>query len=318
MGTWKHGHTKESRRTSALVLGIALLAGCTFIASQEKERPVNSSIPARASSIPVMNEGDADYKTACRSKGVPIPPDWNMSSSEWESHGNLTTILLTPNTMDMVQPNSTTFASVWSYAPPTGRGACLALGRSDGSFQVICQSAETGHACFWGNDPNLPATRWNPKTMEVNISSLRDPVQGFAPGAVSCTECHRGTNAFLIAPDDPTWAKVLRPGQAQTGVSVKPRHTFTVRVEHSPQQKQSAPNGTPTTRPRFIPIGGKAVALSNPLPTTPGCSGDCHELHVPILGKGHTSEGYVRIPRPMGPNCASNSPPEDPARTCYE
>jgi hypothetical protein len=245
----------------------------------------------------------------CRAKGVPIPPAWKPSSSAWESHGNLTTILLTPNHLEKVQADQSTFARVWSYASPQFRGACIALGRNGGSFQIICQSATTGHACFWGNDPSLSNTSWNPETPEVTMASLRDPEQGFVPGTVPCTECHRGNNAFLVAPDDPTWATVLRPAQA--------RSTFTTRVEQSSPPEQVAPGGTTATYPRFIPIGGKAVALNNPLPTIPGCSGACHEAHYEILEKGHTAEGYVRIPRPMGPNCARNSPSDDPARTCY-
>lgn len=247
---------------------------------------------------------------SCRAKGVPVPPDWNASSSEWESHGNLKTILLTPNTLEKVTVDETTFASVWSYASPTMRGACIALGRSGGSFQIICQSATTGHACFWGNDPRSPSTSWSPETAEVSIASLRDPVQGFSLGTVACTECHRGNNAFLYAPDDSTWAAVLRPEHA--------RPTFTTRVEQSSHHGTLTFGETTIPYPRFIPIGGKSMALNNPLPTTPGCSGSCHESHFEILEKNHTVEGYVRIPRPMGPNCAQNSPPDDPTRNCYQ
>lgn len=301
--------TKPARSLRAFVLALAcvLLAGCLFIeAPQEGER----AGPAGSATALASSEGDTEYMKTCRAKAVPIPPDWKPSASEWEPHGNLSTILLTPNHMDKVQPDDTTFASVWSYASPTVRGACLALGRNGGAFQVICQSATTGHACFWGNDPNQASSGWNPETAEVKLSSLRDPEQGFAPGTVACTECHRGTNAFLVAPDDPTWATVLRPKKA--------RPTFTTRVEQSSPQEQSAPGGIPITNPRFIPIGGKTVALKNPLPTIPGCSGACHESHYEILDKGHTTEGYVRIPRPMGPNCARNSPDNDPTRNCYQ
>ncbi|OQW30911.1 MAG: hypothetical protein A4E19_09200 [Nitrospira sp. SG-bin1] len=255
----------------------------------------------------VIAEGK--YVDSCRAKGVPIPPDWKSSSLEWEAHGNLKTILLTPNDLDQTPVDHTSFASIWSHAPPQGKGACIALGRSDGSFQIICQSATTGYACFWGNDPHASSTRWTPDTAEVRLSSLRDPVQGFAPDTVPCTECHRGNNAFLYAPDDPTWATLLRPEHA--------RPTFTTRVEQSSHYGHLTFGATTITYPRFIPIGGKSMVLNNPLPTTTGCSGSCHELHVAILKKNHTTAGYVRVPRPMGPNCAENSPPDDPTRNCY-
>lgn len=309
MSAWDLGQTGRSRRGYVLALTYVLLAGCLFIESPKEGEQAKSSGPARSATVLATSENDTAYMRTCRANDVPVPPDWKSSSSEWESHGNLHTILLTPNNMDKVQVDSTTFASVWSYASPTVRGACLALGRNGGAFQVICQSATTGHACFWGNDPSQASSRWTPETAEVTMSSLRDPEQGFAPGTVPCTECHRGTNAFLVAPDDPTWATVLRPAQA--------RPTFTTRVEQSSPPEQSASGEMAISHPRFIPIGGKTVALNNPLPTIPGCSGACHESHYEILDKGHTTEGYVRIPRPMGPNCARNSPDNDPTRNCY-
>ena len=289
-----------------------LLAGCSLIGSpQESPREVThaqSPVPTQPTNVSVTSHGD--YMESCRANGVPIPPDWKASSSEWERHGNLSTILLTPNTLDQVPVDQTMFASVWSYAPPQGRGACIAIGRNGGLFQIICQSAETGHACFWSNDPRSPSTSWNSETTEVHMASLRDPDQGFAPGTVPCTECHRGNNAFLYAPDDPTWATVLRPERV--------RPTFTTRVETSSHHGQLTFGATTTTYPRFIPIGGKSVALNNPLPTATGCSGSCHELHVEVFKKNHTVEGYVRIPRPMGPNCAADSPTDDPTRNCYQ
>lgn len=307
MSAWGFGTTVRLLGLSVMVLTWLFLASCSLIESPKEGTGSQSPVPAQAKSRTVVS--DDHYLESCRAKGVPIPPDWNASSSDWERHGNLHTILLTPNTLEKVTVDETTFASVWSYASPDVRGACIALGRSDGSFQIICQSATTGYACFWRNDPRSPGTRWTPETAHVSIASLRDPVQGFAAGTVPCTECHRGNNAFLYGPDDPTWATVLRPAHE--------RPTFTTRVEQSSHHGTLTFGATTMTYPRFIPVGGKSVALNNPLPTTPGCSGSCHESHFEILEKNHTVEGYVRIPRPMGPNCAANSPPDDPARNCY-
>lgn len=285
-----------------------LLTGCSIVESANERTPSDAPGPTQPASVTVVSEGD--YRESCRAKGVPIPPDWKSTSSEWDRHGNLHTILLTPNHLDRTPVDDTSFASVWSYASPDVRGACIALGRSSGSFQIICQSAMTGHACFWSNDPSSPSTVWSPDTAEVQIASLRDPVQGFAQGTVPCTECHRGNNAFLYAPDDPTWATVLRPEHV--------RPTFTTLVEQSSHHGELTFGATTITYPRFIPIGGKLMALNNPLPTGPGCSGSCHELHLTILKKNHTIEGYVKAPRPMGPNCAANSPPDDPTKNCYQ
>lgn len=300
--------TMKWPRSSVLALVCLLLASCSLMVSPNEDTQSQSSDPSQTERVNVITE--SNYMESCRSKGVPVPPDWNASSSEWERHGNLHTILLTPNNLEQTPVDQTSFASVWSYASPDVRGACIALGRNGGSFQIICQSATTGYACFWGNDPISPRTRWTPETAEVSIASLRDPIQGFAPRTVPCTECHRGNNAFLYAPDDPTWATVLRPEHV--------RPTFTTLVEQSSHHGQLTFGTTTITYPRFIPIGGKPMALSNPPPTTSGCSGSCHELHAAILKKNHTAEGYVKAPRPMGPNCAANSPPDDPTRNCYQ
>ena len=297
----------RSLERSAFTITCFFVAGCSLIGSPEEQTHPRSPVSTHATHVSTISTGT--YIDSCRAQGVPIPPDWKSSSSKWEHHGNLATILLTPNGLDQTPVDETSFASIWSYAPPQGRGACVAIGRSTGSFQIICQSATTGRACFWSNDASSSSTSWSRTTTAVAISSLRDPVQGFAEGTVACTECHRGNNAFLYAPDDPTWATVLRPTQ--------PRPTFTTRVEQSSDQGQLAFGSMTATYPRFIPVGGKAMALHNPLPTAPGCSGSCHELHLEILKKNHTAEGYVRIPRPMGPNCAHNSPEEDPTSNCY-
>ncbi len=298
----------RSLKSSVLSLVSVLLLSCSPIMSPKEGTQPHSSGPTEPARVAVVSEGN--YLTSCREKGVPVPPDWTPSSSEWERHGNLHTILLTPNHLEQTPVDATSFASVWSYAAPDVRGACIALGRSGGSFQIICQSATTGYACFWRNGQVSPTTSWSAETTAVSITSLRDPVQGFAPDTTPCTECHRGNNAFLYAPDDPTWATVLRPELV--------RPTFTTRVEQSSHHGHLTFGQTTITYPRFIPIGGKSVALSNPLPTTTGCSGSCHELHVEILKKNHTAEGYVKAPRPMGPTCAANSPPDDPVRNCYQ
>ena len=306
MESWEYETQARSLNLSGMIMACLFLAGCSAPGTSTER--ISTQAPTQVSSVPQANEGN--YIEACRTKGVPIPPNWKQSASEWENHGNLTTILLTPNNQEQTPVDETSFERVWSYAPAHGRGACIALGRNSGSFQIICQSATTGHACFWGNDPTTSHTRWTPETTEVPITSLRDPVQGFSPGTEPCTECHRGNNAFLYAPDDPTWATVLR--------SERPRQTFTTRVEGSAHQGHLTFGSTTITYPRFVPVGGKAMILNNPLPTMTGCSGSCHELHVEILRKNHTVEGYVRTPRPMGPSCAENSPADDPTRNCYQ
>ncbi len=308
MKIWQRGTPTRFRNVPSLIVACILLAGCSLKGSSAERIPTQSSLPTQQTNASLLSDGG--YIETCRTKGVPIPPDWKRLSPEWEHHGNLKTILLTPNNLEQTPVDETSFAYVWSYAPSHGRGACIALGRNGGSFQIICQSATTGYACFWGNDASSAQSNWTPETTEVPISSLRDPVQGFSPNTVACTECHRGNNAFLYAPDDPTWATVLRPKH--------PRPTFTTRVEQSAHQGQLTFGSTTITYPRFIPVGGKSMILDNPRPATTGCSGSCHELHIEMFKKNHTVEGYLRAPRPMGPSCAEHSPSDDPTKNCYQ
>ncbi len=148
---WQIGTMLRSLDSSTFVLVYLLLAGCSLIESPKEEANSHSLVSTQAASANVIV--DNNYLESCRAKGVPIPPDWKPAASDWERHGNLHTILLTPNTLDQTPVDETSFASVWSYAPSQGRGACIAVGRNGGSFQVICQSATTGYACFWSNDP---------------------------------------------------------------------------------------------------------------------------------------------------------------------
>lgn len=225
---------------------------------------------------------ETDYIADCRAHDVPIPPDWAESGTAWVLQGTLTQNLLSPSD----------FAAVWTYSDPALRGACIALPRGSGGVGsaagIICQSATTGHACFWDNKLRSVSPEqfigWSGLTLD--ISELRD---GSNLGS-ACTGCHRGNNVYLISPDDPTWAKVLRGplNGPSTG-------TFTTRVETSSDNRGG--------HPRYVPISDlpERPGWENALPTGAGCAGTCHEMPV------------VSAP-PMPPGCATS--PTDPSG-CY-
>jgi hypothetical protein len=215
------------------------------------------------------------YIADCRAHDVPIPPDWAESGTPWVMQGTLTQNLLDPGG----------FAAVWTYSDPAKRGACIALPRGDGSpgsaAGIICQSATTGHACFWDNklrsvDPER-FIGW--RGLRIHIADLKDGSNLDSP----CTGCHTGNNVYLISPDDPTWVKVLRGP-----LSGRRTGTFTSRVEASSDMR----NGC---CPRYIPITTTPPrpGWENTLPTR-GCSDACHEPpNAPVT------------PPPMPPACAS-------------
>lgn len=198
-----------------------------------------------------------NYINDCRAHDVPIPPDWAETGTAWVLQGTLTTNMLSPGD----------YAAVWTYSDPAKRGACIALPRGDGApgspAGIICQSATTGHACFWDNKLRSVSPEaflgWAGQTLV--IANLKDG----SNLSSACTGCHHGNNVYLIAPDDPTWGRVLRGPLNGTRTL-----TFTTRVETSSDNTGG--------HPRYIPI--------TTLPPRSGwentfsagtCAGSCHE-----------------------------------------
>lgn len=216
------------------------------------------------------------YMRDCKAHDVPVPPDWAQSGTAWVYQGNLSRNLLDPGGR----------AEVWTYSDPARRGACIALPRGTGApgsvAGIICQSAKTGHACFWDNKLRSvsPEQFMGWAGLTLKIADLKDG----SNLASSCTGCHRGNNVFLISPDDPTWAKLLR-GPLSGPVT----GTFTIRVESSADMSLGYPRYVPITT--LPPRAG----WENPPPTAAGCSGSCHEPPSPLLPSNP----------PMPPACAS-------------
>jgi len=241
---------------------------------------------------------DTDYMAFCRRGRVPIPPDWSVSTTEWQFQGNLGT------GTNLLQPGIN--AQVWTYNDPFRRGACIALPRGGGGQRgglagIICQSAATGKACFWdsrkrdNNDPmkQTPVMDWASQTLK--ISELKDASNLTEPGSGRCTDCHRGENVFLVAPDDPTWTKVMRGPLVTT-----PGSKFTVRVEASPDVAGGHPRYVPVTYPTNRPDWVNTFSEG-------GCGGSCHERADDFQARG------IPVTPPMPAACATGG---DPAN-CY-
>jgi hypothetical protein len=204
---------------------------------------------------------DTDYMARCRALGVPIPPDWAATGTAWELQGTLGTNILGPGS----------YAGVYTYNDPAVDGACIALPRrnaegDDTVAGIICQSANTGHACFWDNRlRNNPGVvmGWEGLTLEIDQlvdgSNLRE----------NCTACHVGNNVYLISPDDATWGRVLRgPLLGSVG-------GFTTRVLNS--------SDTSLGHPRYIPVTTDPPrdGWVNRASSAPSCAGACHEMVSP-------------------------------------
>ena len=230
--------------------------------------------------------GPTPYMNLCRLLSVPVPPDWAQSGTPWVWQGTLSQNLLDPGG----------YAEVWTYSDPSVQGGCIALPRGSGDFGsvagIICQSFITGAACFWDNklrgvSPEQPIG-WHDQRLVISElkdgSNLED----------SCTQCHRGNNVFLIAPDDPTWGKVLR------GPLNGPRTgTFTTQV------MTTGPLSVSRYTDRYFPVTGlpDRRGWENNF-TTSSTTGVCTECH---------DRAVVLAPR-MPPLCATGR--TDPAG-CY-
>jgi hypothetical protein len=265
-----------------------------FYGSRVKSPVVSLTYPTRL-------DGDTDYMAFCRKARVPIPPDWSLTTTEWQLQGDLGT------GRNLLQPGRNAF--VWTYSDPVRKGACVALPRGSGGARgglagIICQSATTGNACFWdsrkrdNSDPMkaMPVLDWSTETLK--ISELKDASNLTEPGSGVCTDCHRGDNVFLMSPDDPTWAKVMRGALVTSAGS-----TFTTRVLASSDNSGGHPRYVPVTYPANRPT------WVNPFQAG-GCAGTCHEDAADFQSR----DGTIPDSPPMPAGCATNGDVEN----CYK
>jgi hypothetical protein len=251
--------------------------------------------PVATLSYPTRQDGDTDYMAFCRKNRVPIPPDWAEKGTEWVLQGNLNDRYGGTN---LLVPGEDAF--VWTWSDPVRKGAAIALPRGDGRpgslAGIISQSAITGYACFWDNMPPNDQRRgilgWRGQTLR--ISQLADGSNLTGVTGI-CTECHRGNNVFIISPDDPTWAKVLRGPLVTT-----PGSTFTTRLESSTSDPES----------RYFPVTKSSTTASDrpgwanvytPPPPPPSTCAACHENAEDFLTRG----GGISAMPTMPPDCAS-------------
>lgn len=242
----------------------------------------------REGGLLIITAIETGYMGECRAQNVPVPPNFSMSKpGAWVRQGNLTYNMLDPG-----DP-----AEVWTWTDPARRGACVALPRDDGGpgtfAGIICQSASTGKACFWDNLTRANPTRRIPAATETMV--IRDLQDGKTLDVnAPCTECHTGNNVYLMSPDDPTWAKLLRGALPATNYS----------TVFEPQA------ATVAGGPRYTPIA-HAIWVNPAL--TIGCSGSCHAAPSTSVQNLWSALPAAQRP-PMPPTCATGGD----FRNCYD
>ncbi|HYR09550.1 MAG TPA: hypothetical protein VEQ60_17380, partial [Longimicrobium sp.] len=133
--------------------------------------------------IPGLGNG-ARYIADCERESVPTPPAF--PGEEWGDSLDL-----------RPEFNFIGRGEVKVFAIQNEDGVCYALPRTEGLLLgIICQSARTGKACFYDNSRPGSEERidWRRETMTAwDLQSGYDLDE-------ACTDCHRGTNAFIIHP----------------------------------------------------------------------------------------------------------------------
>jgi len=151
-------------------------------------------------------QGVEPYIEVCQRVDVPIPPEWpagkDASGIGWKMRGQL------PFLYNFLQSGTNT--EVWTYQ--TDQGLCYALPRKNKNKEtnktwtslvgIICQSLDTGNACFWDNIDASTGKRIAGETITLNVADLKNG----SNLAENCTACHRGSNAFLVHPKTPLGA----------------------------------------------------------------------------------------------------------------
>jgi hypothetical protein len=226
------------------------------------------------------------YIETCRAARVPIPPNW--PDTRWISQGRQALVLISKS-LD---------AEVFAFKDPAVPGVCYALPRRDstGSVQIlgiICQSAETGKACFWDNKArdDTPLTGVG-LTLDINVIG-----NGFTLGE-TCTDCHRGDNAFNIHPG--TALDLSRAGATGGPYVTDPA----VRYTAIGQSHWINPPALTLPRP---PAGQSSCTACHDLPETKPASGTKSPFCDEILHQA----AMVSMP-PFGPAKAGWPPSVNP------
>lgn len=281
----------EDARRSALMWRADYLSRVLFPQREIEAllRPEFIEVNARLADWIIALLERTDYMRSCADEGVPVPPDFSTQSSKWTFQGNLASTLIIPGVT----------AAVYTYASPSVRGACIALPRGAGGEDdvagVICQSAETGKACFWDNKKKGgTAIIEFGNNAVLKIREMQDATEL----SENCTSCHRGNNVFNISPDDPTWCRLLRGGQAGSGCSALSgpnASNFTTEVDPGVLPLSVPGTMPPVLHSRYTPLSGSPARPGWANITAPGCGGACH------LGP----DGAFSAPT-MPPSCGAN------------
>jgi len=204
-----------------------------------------------------------DYMKECKAGGVPVPPDFALSGTDWTKQGELTINMLSPGRD----------ADVYTWASPDVEGGCIALPRYEANGDpdlagILCQGAETGNACIWDSYLKGSNAKIDFAQETLVISEIKDATE-----LTNCPYCHIGNNAFLIAPDDDVWCSVLRGQPDCADMTGLNRHNFTTTIADGIRTVNAG--GVAHSRFSFLSGQPPKPSWANDAAAN-ACAGSCH------------------------------------------
>ena len=238
-----------------------------------------NSLVLNAPATPVRTM--SPYMTQCAAEDVPLPPAWRTdrrvnTASGWQYRGHILRNLILDDNPRLPD------ADVWTYI--TQNGICIALPRKTDagrilSLGIICQSRQTGKACFWDNRRKRRDRLGGAGTRIVD-----EALDGMEPSdmqdgsdvAENCTRCHRGDNVFLLIPH----TTLAVPQSTTTGTRSTRNGLPVLETDLAPSLRYEP---IPTGRTSAVP-GRRALRWSNPAPSKRKGSSPCSRCHeIPAL-----------------------------------
>jgi hypothetical protein len=142
----------------------------------------------------------ASYASLCAARGVPLPPEWGVSTGNWTYAGTFGESYPGEAGWDSYTAgNGNGGGNVYYRTSTSPPGICVIVAHTQRlQFDVICQGA-SGKACFWEGEKTHVVPLQAVTLADTNPATTDYVAGGAALAGVAeaCTNCHAGENAFI-------------------------------------------------------------------------------------------------------------------------
>ena len=179
----------------------------------------------------ITSESGGAYVEQCIIEGVPVPDVVQLNKfasvftaakgvrapkDQWVNWGYVEKANPQNNSdLEMIIPGGK--AQLWSYEMDSPRGVCLALprwtqGTTAGLVGVICLGMDTSKVCYFDKDDIATGTSHSMQSFRGGQTLYAG---GTNPGGI-CSDCHAGSNPFIVHPEYPPFEKLKDSGLTLT------------------------------------------------------------------------------------------------------